>query len=138
MTLHGRYTDVDSTSKLWNKVVFTSCASQVTTLLFLLSDSQRIPKVLIEPRSTRINPASSVSLVCNAGSTEATYKWQRKTGRIPAGATIQDGGRELRFTSVIVEDTGIYICKADNNYGSDQAEATLEVIAGMFYAPSSV
>ncbi|XP_066911984.1 basement membrane-specific heparan sulfate proteoglycan core protein-like [Clytia hemisphaerica] len=98
--------------------------------LLYVRDSQRIPQVTVEPRSITVKPGSSVSLLCSTGDTEATYKWQKKNGRLSARAKSQDGGRELRFNSVTLEDSGIYECLAKNNYGSDQTEAHLEVLTG--------
>ena len=90
----------------------------------------RIPKVSIHPRSIRVQPGSPASFSCNIGSTEATYKWQKKRGIMSAQALVDEQSRELRFKAVAIEDSGVYICSAENTYGSDKREALLQVLAG--------
>lgn len=90
----------------------------------------RIPKVSVHPRSIQVQPGSLASFSCNVGSTEATYKWQKKHGILSAQAVVDEEKRELTFKAVTVEDSGVYVCSAENTYGSDKEEAILQVLSG--------
>ena len=114
-------------------IVFNMADSSIFTI-----DSMRVPKVSIHPQSIQVQPGSPASFSCNVGSTEeVTYRWHKKDGIMSAQATVDEENRELTFNAVTVKDSGVYVCSAENTYGSDREEAVLQVLSGRSSHPIS-
>ena len=59
-----------------------------------------------------------------------TYSWIKDGLSVTSGPrkVLLDNGATLKLLDVRVVDSGIYTCRASNNFGKDQREAELKVI----------
>ncbi|XP_041789298.1 sialoadhesin-like isoform X2 [Chelmon rostratus] len=70
----------------------------------------KLPSVLVSP-SGEIEEGSSVTLSCSSDANPAAkYTWYKMNQTLTPGDT-------YHFTSITLEDSGIYHCKSENEYG---------------------
>uniref|UniRef100_A0A3Q3XK41 Ig-like domain-containing protein n=1 Tax=Mola mola TaxID=94237 RepID=A0A3Q3XK41_MOLML len=85
------------------------------------------PDVQILPKSDLPREGENFHLQClGVGNPEpASYIWEKKDGELPPLAKVD--GALLQFEMLNKSDNGIYLCRADNGIGKNQAEYTLLV-----------
>ena len=87
------------------------------------------------PRSARARSESIVEFTCVAtGHPYPDLTWWNNNRLVSTGGgggarvSVSNGGQHLRIEDVRAYDAGRYVCRARNRLGTDEAEATLEVV----------
>ncbi|KAJ8034791.1 Roundabout-like 2 [Holothuria leucospilota] len=87
------------------------------------------PTIVIPPEDTTALPGETVTLQCRAqGDPSPSISWQKEGGSLPKGRhSLPPSSLTIRDT--VAEDSGVYICTAENVWGSVRASAVLDVDA---------
>lgn len=85
-----------------------------------------VPTVRVQPERQTISQGNNVELRClTSGEPRPVITWSKVNENIGPGVTIE--GAVLRITNTMVSDRGMYVCTAQNEGGSAQAAAIVEV-----------
>ncbi|XP_047220229.1 basement membrane-specific heparan sulfate proteoglycan core protein-like [Girardinichthys multiradiatus] len=87
------------------------------------------PKVLIPAGPLRITTGDPVALECSAtGRPHPTVTWTRRGSTLHLITQEINNVHTIKWPSVRPEDSGVYVCQADNNVGKSEAEVELIVM----------
>ncbi|CAL4064037.1 unnamed protein product, partial [Meganyctiphanes norvegica] len=82
------------------------------------------------PANATIASGSKVEFRCNVEGTPKPFvTWRRLDGKVPFGRTTITEDQHLIIDEVISQDSGVYVCEAENEAGVTVAEARLVVVA---------
>lgn len=86
------------------------------------------PAIVEVPKDTVAQENSDVILQCQAsGDPEPDIIWKKLEGQIPAERIQILADKSLKIHNVQVADEGIYVCRLDNPFGWQEAQAVLTV-----------
>ncbi|XP_067441976.1 sialoadhesin-like [Thunnus thynnus] len=98
-----------------------------SSLIIDVQYAPKVPSVSVRP-SGEIVEGSSVTLTCSSeANPAANYTWYKESQTVTQG---QQGS--YHFTSISSEDSGIYHCKSENQYGQINSSS---LIVDVQYAP---
>ncbi|CAL4061311.1 unnamed protein product [Meganyctiphanes norvegica] len=88
------------------------------------------PWFMERPANVTIASGAKVEFICDVqGSPKPFVTWRRLDGKMPFGRTTKTDYQHLIIKEVIVQDSGVYVCEAENEAGVTIAEARLVVVA---------
>ncbi|XP_030833475.1 roundabout homolog 1 isoform X2 [Strongylocentrotus purpuratus] len=88
------------------------------------------PAFINPPQDTITAPGEAAVLRCEVeGDPPPTVSWSREIGELPDGRTQQLPDNSLRIRHTDELDDGVYICTAENIWGTSDAKARLRVSA---------
>ncbi|XP_071842570.1 uncharacterized protein [Apostichopus japonicus] len=110
------------------------CVATIDVIGSETSSSARVdiherPTILTQPEDITALPGETVTIDCNAqGEPPPSISWQKEGGTLP------ERRHSIRSTSLVIsdavwQDSGVYICTAENIWGSVRAEAEVDVNA---------
>ncbi|KAK3867232.1 hypothetical protein Pcinc_027289 [Petrolisthes cinctipes] len=97
-----------------------------TRIIIIATSVGSIPTVRMQPERQTISQGNSVELMCiTTGDPRPTITWTKVNEDI--GFNVILDGPVLRINNAMVNDRGMYVCTAQNDAGSAQAAAIVEV-----------
>ena len=92
-----------------------------------IESGRAIPTAKIEPERQTIVQGQSGQLKCiTSGNPVPTISWQ-KIGSDLVPLRHKTSGESLLIENAVIEDRGLYVCRADNREGSAQSSAIIEI-----------
>ncbi|CAL4097951.1 unnamed protein product, partial [Meganyctiphanes norvegica] len=88
------------------------------------------PWFKVHPANVTIASGEKVEFKCDIqGFPQPFVTWRRLNGKIPFGRITKSDDQYLIIKEVLVQDSGVYVCEAENEAGVAIAEARLVVVA---------
>ena len=86
------------------------------------------PFIIKQPENISIVAGEEIRLGCVVGGRPPPeIRWWRQNGQLPANRVVVSDNSVLTVRNVIPDDEDVYVCQADNQVGSIQALANVQI-----------
>jgi roundabout axon guidance receptor 2 len=92
------------------------------------------PFIIKHPENISIVAGEEIRLGCVVGGRPPPeIRWWRQNGQLPANRVLVSDNSVLTVRNVIPDDEDVYVCQAENNVGSVQALANVQIHCKLFF-----